>query len=105
MALENLNELSLDELKKLQKDVAKAIETYEDRALKAVRAEMDALARQHGYTLEKVLANTPVSARKPVAPKYANPEDSDQTWSGRGRKPKWVVDALAKGKSLEDLAI
>lgn len=103
--MDNLDELSLDELKKLHKDVTKAIETYEERALKAVRAEMDAIARQHGYTLEKVLAKAPAIARKPVEPKYANPADSDQTWTGRGRKPKWVVEALAKGKTLEDLAI
>lgn len=103
--MENLEEMSLDELKKLQKDVAKAIETYEDRALKAVRAEMDAIARQHGYTLEKVLSKAPVTVRKSVLPKYANPADSDQTWTGRGRKPKWVVEALATGKTLEDLAI
>ena len=104
-AMDNLDNLSLDELKKLQKDVTKAIETYEDRALKAVRAEMDAIARHHGFTLEKVLSKSPVSPRKPVAPKYANPADSSQTWSGRGRKPRWVVEALANGKSLNDLAI
>ncbi|MGY6697072.1 MAG: H-NS family nucleoid-associated regulatory protein [Roseinatronobacter sp.] len=26
-------------------------------------------------------------------------------WSGRGRKPRWVVDALSSGKTLEDLSI
>lgn len=101
----DLNEMSLEDLKKLQKDVTKAIDTYEERAIKAARAEMDAIARQHGLTLEKVLAKTPSMARKPVPPKYANPVDSDQTWTGRGRKPKWVVDALENGKSLEDLTI
>ncbi|MFN7002889.1 MAG: H-NS family nucleoid-associated regulatory protein [Roseinatronobacter sp.] len=101
----DLAEMSLEDLKKLQKDVAKAIETYEERTLKEVRAKMDAIARDHGYTLEKVLAHTPTVSRKPVAPKYANPADKSQTWTGRGRKPKWVADALAGGKTLEDLAI
>lgn len=101
----DLNEMSLDELKKHQKEVAKAIETFEERALKAARAEMDAIARQHGFTFDQVLAKAPVIGRKPVAPKYANPADKTQTWTGRGRKPKWVVAALADGKTLEDLAI
>lgn len=36
-----------------------------------------------------------------VAPKYA--DDAGNTWSGRGRKPGWVKDALAAGRSLNDL--
>lgn len=45
------------------------------------------------------------SARKPASPaKYRGP--NGETWSGgRGRKPQWVVDALAKGKKLEDFEI
>jgi DNA-binding protein H-NS len=38
-------------------------------------------------------------------PKYANPANPDQTWTGRGRQPGWVKEALGKGKSLDDLAI
>jgi len=38
-------------------------------------------------------------------PVYRNPSNSAETWSGRGRQPKWVRDALARGKRLEDLAI
>ena len=32
--------------------------------------------------------------RKPAKPKYRNPADESQTWTGRGRKPLWVVDYL-----------
>jgi DNA-binding protein H-NS len=38
-------------------------------------------------------------------PKYANPEDRSQTWTGRGRKPNWLVARLKKGANLEDFAI
>ena len=37
-----------------------------------------------------------------------NPEITDnneETWTGRGRKPTWLVDALASGRKLEDFAI
>jgi len=38
------------------------------------------------------------------AAKYRGP--NDETWSGgRGRKPKWVQEALAAGKRIEDFAI
>lgn len=39
---------------------------------------------------------------KPVAVKY---RDGDNTWTGRGRKPKWVVEKLESGVSLESLAV
>jgi DNA-binding protein H-NS len=38
-------------------------------------------------------------------PAYRNPGNSAQTWSGKGRHPKWVREALAAGLCLEDLAI
>jgi len=37
--------------------------------------------------------------------KYTNPLDARQTWTGRGRKPQWVVEALAGGKTLQDLEV
>jgi DNA-binding protein H-NS/nucleoside phosphorylase len=41
----------------------------------------------------------------PSEPKYANPENPSQTWTGRGRQPGWVRELLASGKRLEDLEI
>ncbi len=38
-------------------------------------------------------------------PAYRNPSNSAETWTGRGRKPKWVRDAIARGVCLEDLTI
>jgi len=38
-------------------------------------------------------------------PVYRNPSNSAETWTGRGRQPRWVRDALANGARLEDLVI
>jgi DNA-binding protein H-NS len=35
--------------------------------------------------------------------KYRGP--AGQAWSGVGRKPLWVAEALAAGRSLEDFAV
>ena len=102
----DLDALSLKELKKLQGDVAKAISTYEDRMKKEALAELEAKAREMGFSLGELLGG--VKGKRSaggVAPKYAHPENPSVTWTGRGRKPKWVVEALEAGKSLEDLAI
>ena len=40
-----------------------------------------------------------------VLPKYRNPSEPGETWSGRGKQPRWLVKALAVGGSLEDFRI
>ena len=40
-----------------------------------------------------------------VAPKYRNPDDQQDTWSGRGRKPLWMAAQLKKGKKAEEFLI
>ena len=102
----DLDTLSLKELKKLQSDVAKAISTYEDRMKKEAIAELEAKAREMGFNLNELLGGAKGKrARGAVAPKYAHPEKPSLPWTGRGRKPNWLVEALQEGKLLEDLAI
>jgi DNA-binding protein H-NS len=38
-------------------------------------------------------------------PRYRNPQNSAETWSGRGKRPRWVEIALARGATLENLEI
>jgi DNA-binding protein H-NS len=40
-----------------------------------------------------------------AGPRYRNPENPAETWSGKGKRPGWVEAALAEGKSLESLEI
>ncbi|MFV1841318.1 MULTISPECIES: H-NS family nucleoid-associated regulatory protein [unclassified Phaeobacter] len=103
MADINLEKLSLDELKQLEKDVAKAIKSFEARRKEEARAAAEAVAQEMGYSLNELTA---VKGGKPVsAPKYRHPENPALTWSGRGRKPKWFIEALDAGKSADDLLI
>jgi len=40
-----------------------------------------------------------------AGPRYQNPDNPAETWSGRGPRPRWVEAALASGRSLESLEI
>jgi len=40
-----------------------------------------------------------------VLPKYRNPERPSETWSGRGRQPRWVGTQLRSGMKVDDLLI
>jgi DNA-binding protein H-NS len=44
-------------------------------------------------------------AGKKVAPKYRNPADKRDTWTGRGRQPLWLVAAVKSGKKLDSFLI
>ncbi|NYS25244.1 H-NS histone family protein [Rhodobacteraceae bacterium 2376] len=103
--MNDLNQMSLEELKKLRRDVEKAIETYKDREKIAALAEVESLAREKGFSLAELLKSGGKKSRSGLPPKFVNPADPSQTWTGRGRRPKWIEAALAEGKSLGDLAI
>ncbi len=45
------------------------------------------------------------TGRAKVAPTYRNPDNPAETWTGRGRQPRWVQAALAQGRSLSDFTI
>ena len=40
-----------------------------------------------------------------VFPKYQNPRNPTETWSGRGRQPRWLSPQLRSGKKLDDFRI
>lgn len=101
-----LEALSLKELKDLEKKVSIAIVNFEKRKKAEALAELKALARSRGFSLEEILEETKVRKQiAPVAAKYADPANPNNTWSGRGRKPKWLATALESGLSMEDFAL
>lgn len=100
----DLNTMSLDELKKLRKDVETAIRSFEDRKKKAALAELEAKAAEMGFTLND-LTGSAGRGRKVNPPKYRNPEDATQTWSGRGRQPEWFKELVSGGTEPDTLLI
>ena len=101
----DLNTLSLKELKDLQAQVVKAIASFEDRKKLEALNKLRELARAEGFQLEELTSLTATRKRAPSAVTYANPADKSDTWSGRGRKPRWFIEALAKGTRREDLLV
>ncbi|WP_299791329.1 H-NS histone family protein [uncultured Marivita sp.] len=100
----DLNNMSKDELKKLIKDAEKALKTIETRRLTEAKKAAESAAKEYGFSLDDLLGGAPKKGSK-SAPKYRNPANPEQTWTGKGRKPNWVNDALASGKTMEDLKI
>jgi DNA-binding protein H-NS len=60
------------------------------------------LARLNGRIEHKQTARRPYPK---VHPKYCNPERPSETWSGRGKQPRWVGAQLRSGTKIDDLLI
>lgn len=102
----DLEDMSLSELKSLQKKVTKAIESFEDRQKNQALAALEAKAKEMGFSLSELTgAPQTKGKRKPAAPKYRHPEDDSITWTGKGRQPAWFKQAVTSGVSPDDLLV
>ena len=100
----NLDAMSLSELKDLQKNVARAIASFEDRKKKEALLALEEKARELGFSIAELTGAKMTRTRAPATAKFANPANPADTWSGRGRKPRWFAEALAAGKTPADLS-
>lgn len=123
----DLKPLNRKQLERLRADVDKALERLAEVEKKEALRAAEKAARALGYSLEELTGGAvkaPKPAAKPatekkapakrkaksdgrakVAPKFRNPNNANETWTGRGRAPKWVEAHLASGGTKEDLAI
>ncbi|MBX9295682.1 H-NS histone family protein [Chromobacterium vaccinii] len=89
----------------LKADVESEIKRREVEEKSKAKKQILELARSFGLSVEDVLSSKATTVRKPVEAKYRHPNDSNLTWTGRGRKPAWVQAWIDSGKKLETLAI
>jgi DNA-binding protein H-NS len=116
----DLNGLSAKELDVLISQAKRRVTTLKKRKPAAtVRNKLNALAAAEGYTLVELFGGktTKSAAAKPrkiakkgrklgkVAPKYRNPANPKETWTGRGKQPLWMAALTKKGKKVEDFLI
>lgn len=100
----NFDKMTLKEMRDLQGKLERAISSYEDRKRREAMTAVELVAREYGFSLNE-LTGGKTRRSGVVPPKYSNPADPTMTWTGRGRKPRWVQENLEKGKSLDDLMI
>jgi DNA-binding protein H-NS len=103
--IKTLNHNQLDEL--IQKAETRKHELAKEKLVK-LREKLTALAKAEGFTIEDLFSLKGAkrgAKRAPAKPKYRNPADHTQTWSGRGKRPRWFHAALTAGKKEKDLLI
>ena len=98
-----LTEMALDELWALHQSVASILASR----LETEKSKLEDRLRQLGAEDAALnLAERPARRRYPaVLPKFRNPAEPHQTWSGRGKRPHWVTELLDAGRSIQDLQV
>ncbi len=105
-----LKSMSIEKLSKLQAEVEAALSAKVVDERRELEAKLNQLSRLgDGHARASGRRGRPrggFSLRgTTVAPKYRNPENTSETWAGRGLKPRWLTAAIKSGKKLEDFAI
>ncbi len=107
----DLSTLSASELRTLLEDVKAQLEKTEEEERRLAYEAIAEAAQKVGLTPREILrrygqsADAAGPAKEAAAAAYRNPANAAETWSGRGRKPRWLVDLLAEGKNLSDFAV
>lgn len=108
----DLKALSPKELQALIANANAQMQEARVSQVRTVREKIDALLKGAGLTISDVYPTR--GGKKPagkkgagsVAPKYRNPSNAAETWSGRGRQPVWFAEALKKrGVTAESMLI
>ncbi len=103
----NLDGYSIPELNQLMENAKRQIQKRREAEIQQIREQMQKMAQDLGMKPEDIL-NISSEARKRKVNralgkvKYRNPDNQEQTWTGRGKRPNWLVQAIEKGKTLDD---
>ena len=99
--LENLNG---DEILAITENAQQLIAKKQHQRLYDAYMQFEQIAEDSNATIEEILkAGEKLEKKRSI--KYRNTDDHSETWTGRGRKPTWLVEALAAGRDIEDFAI
>ncbi|ENU22226.1 hypothetical protein F993_03119 [Acinetobacter proteolyticus] len=105
----DISDLSVEDLKRLQAEAEALIASKKDQAIEDAYNQIIAIADAIGYSVEELLEvgeqKRKKTTRKAVEPRYRNKSNAEETWTGRGKQPRWLVAELEKGAKLEDFLI
>ncbi|MCW8038571.1 MULTISPECIES: H-NS histone family protein [Acinetobacter] len=105
----DISNLSVEELKKLQVEAEALIASKKDQAVEDAYNQILAIAENVGLSIDQILelgaTKRKKTTRKSVEPRYRSKANPNDTWTGRGKQPRWLVAELEKGAKLESFLI
>jgi DNA-binding protein H-NS len=102
----DLKNMSVAELLDLQKAIPAELEVRQKEERQKLLNEFRDKAKALGISLEDLMGASKGKGRvSKVAAKYIHPANAALTWTGRGKRPRWVSEWLDSGKSLDQLKV
>ena len=99
--MSGVEKMSYAELSELRSQIDRLIVEKQSSERSALRQKMADLAKDHGLSLDEVFGKGR-KGKGSVAPKYRDPKNPENTWTGRGRMPLWMVAATKGSKAKKD---
>ncbi len=96
---------TLDELEDLRDQIDSEIQSRKNQKKNDALRQIKDIAEQAGLSPDELLNLMSKKTRTSAGIKYRNPDNSEQAWSGRGRRPRWLEEGLKKGKTLDDYLV
>jgi DNA-binding protein H-NS len=97
-----LKEMPLEKLWDLHERIGAILSDKIEDEKKKVEQQLNHLARR------ATELSRPSPERRPypkVEAKFRNPDNPSETWSGRGKNPRWLVRLIAAGRKLDEFRI
>lgn len=102
----NLDKHTYAELIELRSAIDALIEQKKAEEKLALKQKLADLAKEQGFDLDEIVGKGRKGGKGTVAIKYRDPENHANTWTGRGRMPRWMAAATKKrGVKKEDFLI
>lgn len=102
----NLEKMSYAELAAMEARVAEMKSRKQAAERETVRKRLTDLAKEHGFEVHELFGLGRKGGKGSVAVKYRDPKNPANTWTGRGRMPRWMAAATKGGKvTKEDFLI
>ncbi|MES1964019.1 H-NS histone family protein [Psychrobacter sp. AH5] len=100
----NLEALDVDQLRAITENAQQLIAQKQHQRLYDAYMQFEKIAEESNSSIDEILkAGEKLEKKRSI--KYRNTENHEETWTGRGRKPTWLVEALSAGRHLNDFAI
>jgi DNA-binding protein H-NS len=108
MATPNLEKYTLKELNELSSRIEAELQRRKEAERASLKQRIDELTSKAGLSVQELYGMSKgrgAGRGGKVAIKYMNPENKSETWTGRGRQPRWLAAKLAKGAKLADFTL
>jgi DNA-binding protein H-NS len=100
-----IEKASYKELVEAREAIDEALAKRKEDERAEIKRKIAALASDNGFEITELFGGRRGGKKAASGAKYRNPKDTSQTWTCRGRKPNWLVEAVSQGARLESFEV